>query len=131
MTTCTEVAVPKLRKREKPVESLIYPEISHKPVNNEAIEGMTRETDRMVSGTFINIECPGQPAKVSCKYYKGMPYFSQTLEDGEEYRLPLSVSRHINERCFNEPHSYLMNDKGEYIKSGKKIFRYKFMTSGV
>lgn len=101
--------------------------INQQAVNVNSIEAMTKETDRKVTGTFINIECPTQPAKISCKYYRDMPLFCDTLKDGETYTIPLSVARHINERCYSEPHSYLVNDKGEPIKTSKKQFRYKFM----
>jgi hypothetical protein len=88
---------------------------------------MTRQTDKKVVGTFMNIECPGQTAKVCCLYYKGMEYFNRVFQDQERCTIPLSVARHINERCFYEPHSYLQDERGSYIKTGKKLPRYKFM----
>ena len=60
---------------------LIHKRIGKTAVNTNSIEAMTRETDKSVTGTFINIECPGQPAKISCKYYRGQEYFNQVLED--------------------------------------------------
>lgn len=109
---------------------LIHPKISSKVVNPDSIEAMTRETDRNVHGTFINIECPGQPARICCKYYRGQEFFAMTMLDNEKYKIPLSVARHINERCYHEPHSYLVDDKGNPVKTGKKQFRYKFMIEG-
>jgi len=96
-------------------------------VNKDSIEGMTRETDRNVTGTFMNIECPGQPAKVCGKYYKGMPFFSQTFKDGEKYTIPLSVARAINERCYYEVHSHITDERGEPIKHPTPRYRYKFI----
>jgi hypothetical protein len=106
----------------------------HKPlnktcVNPDSIEAMTPETDRMVHGTFVNVEYPGQTAKVCCRYYKGQNYFEKVFEDGEDYTIPLSVARHINERCFHEQHSFLQDERGQPLKSGKKVFRYKFHSS--
>jgi len=96
-------------------------------VNTDSIEAMTRETDKKVTGTFVNIECQGQPAKISGLFYKGMPYFSQVFEDGKKYTIPLSVARFINERICYEQHSYLQDAEGQPIKSGKGVARYKFM----
>lgn len=96
-------------------------------VNVDSIEGMTKEKDKLVTGTFINIEAQGQPAKVSGKYYKDMQYFSRVFEDGERATIPLSVARFINERCFYEKHGYMQDDKGQSIKDGKPIHRYKFL----
>lgn len=103
---------------------------NHTPVNNDSIEGMTPEKDHPVKGSFTNIECPGQPAKISCRYYKGMQPFSKTFEDGEKATIPLSVARHINERCYYEEHSYLLDDEGNPLKTGKTKPRYKFIPEG-
>ena len=106
---------------------LIHHRINKTPVNTDSIEAMSRETDKPVRGTFVNIEYPGQPGKICGRYYKGMEYFSKTFEDGESCTIPWSVARYINERCFHEQHSYLQDERGNPIKSGKKQARYKFM----
>lgn len=113
--------------QETRVDPLIHKRINRTPVNVDSIEAMTPETDRKVTGQFVNIECPGQPAKICCKLYKGMPYFSQVLEDGQTYTIPLSVARHINERCNHHKHSYLQDARGAPIKEEKATARYKFM----
>jgi len=112
---------------ESHAHPLIHQRISRKPVNLDSIEAMTPEKDKMIVGTFLNIEYPGQSAAICCKYYKGQQYFKQVMQDGVQYKIPLSVCRHINERCFHEPHSYLTDEKGSPIKSSKKVFRYKFI----
>lgn len=117
--------------KEERTDPLIHKRINREAVNKDSIEAMTPEKDRKVTGTFVNIECPGQPAKICGKYYKGMPYFSETLVDQETYKIPLSVARFINERCFYEQHSYLTDDKGQPLKSGKKQPRYKFMVENI
>jgi hypothetical protein len=109
-----------------PRSPLVHSKINKTPVNTDSIESLTKATDRAVVGTFVNIECPGQPAKICCKYYKEQEFYSKTFEDGQKYTVPLSVARHINERCFYEPHTYLQDEKGNPLKSGKKLPRYKF-----
>ncbi len=119
----TAMIIPK----ETRTDPLIHRKINKTPKNLDSIEAITPDTDRDVFGTFVNIECPGQPAKVSAKLYKGMQYFSQTLEDGQQYKIPLSVARFINERCKYEQHTYLTDEKGSPLKTGKFMPRYKFM----
>lgn len=109
---------------------LIHAACNKTAVNVDSIEAMTRETDYKVRGTFIHVEYPGQPLTVSCRYYKGMQYFSKTLMDGEEYVIPLSVARHINERIENETHKHLTDGNGNAIKGSKKISKCKFMIAG-
>jgi hypothetical protein len=118
-----------MQKMIKPEEKapLIYSKINKTPVNKDSIEAMTKDMDKQVTGTFVNIETPGQPAKICGKYYRDMQYFAKVFEDQERCTIPLSVARFINERCFFEQHSYLQDDKGNPIKSGRKQPRYKFM----
>jgi hypothetical protein len=106
---------------------LIHRKINKTIVNDKSIEALTRETDKNVTGTFINIECPGQTAKVCCKYYKDMPYFEKVFMDQERATIPLSVARHINERCQYDEHAYIQDEKGNALKTGNKKPRYKFM----
>lgn len=113
---------------EKPKQNpLIHKPINRRPINIDSIEAMTPETDYMVTGTFINIECPGQPAKVSGKYYRGMEYFSEVMEDNKSYKIPLSVARYINENICHDQHKYVLDANGSPSKSYSKVFRYKFM----
>jgi hypothetical protein len=108
-------------------DPLIHRRINRMPVNKDSIEAMTPETEKKATGTFINVECPGQPAKVCGKFYRGQEFFCKTFEDNEHCTIPLSVARFINERCQLEEHSYLLDEKGNPIKTGKKKARYKFM----
>lgn len=108
----------------------------HKPINREAvnkdsIEGLTRDKDKKVFGTFVNIECQGQPAKISGKYYPGMEYFSKTFEDNEKATIPLSVARWINERCYHETHTTILDEEGKPIKNPVPKFRYKFIVEHI
>lgn len=112
---------------EKRKDPLIHKKINRTPVNIDSIEGLTPEKDKKVVGTFVNVECPGQPAKISGKFYAGMQYFSELMNDNEEYTIPLSVARFINERCCHFKHSYLMDAKGNPIKEEKATPRYKFI----
>jgi len=105
----------------------IHKPINRSPVNMDSIEGMTPATDKMVEGQFINVEAPGQPAKICGKYYKGMQYFQKVFEDNEDCVIPLSVARFINERCYHDKHGYLLDERGQPMKSVKPQYRYKFV----
>ena len=103
-----------------------------KPINRtvknpDSIEAMTPEKDRMVTGTFVNVETPGQPARISLHLYKGMNFFQKTFLDGEKATIPLSVARFINERCAHETHKWQQDDDGNPIKGSTYRTRYKFM----
>ena len=120
-----------MQKMIKPTEMrkdpLIHLRSNKTPVNKDSIEAMTPETDKMVTGTFVNIECPGQTAKVCGKFYKGQQYFTRVFHDGEKASIPLSIARFINERICYDQASYILDESGNPIKSGKGIPRYKFM----
>ncbi len=100
-------------------------------VNPDSIEAMTPEKDKTVHGTFVNIEYPGQSAKVCGLYYKGMKYFEKVFEDNQKYSIPLSVARWINERIYFEQHTHLLDETGSPVKGGKKLSRYKFIVESM
>lgn len=107
--------------------SLIHKPINKTAVNPDSIEGMTPDTDRMVYGSFVNVETPGQPAKICGRYYRGMQYFEKTMEDNQKYEIPYSVARFINERCVADTHRYILDEKGAPSKESVTRARYKFI----
>jgi hypothetical protein len=108
-------------------DPLIHKRGNKTPVNRDSIEAMTPETDYKVVGTFVNIEAPGVPQKFSNRFYKGMQYFNEVMEDNQKYTIPLSVARFINEQWAYEKHSYIQNEKGEPIKERRQSPRGKFI----
>jgi hypothetical protein len=118
-------------------KTLIVPETVHNPlihkrgnktpVNTNSVNAFTPETDYKVRGHFINIEYPGLPQKICGKYYRGMQYFDKILNDGETVEIPLSVATWINQEFSSEQATYLQDEKGNPLKSGKKIARGKFI----
>jgi hypothetical protein len=108
-------------------DPLIHKKMNKTAVNTHSIVAMTPETDYKVKGQYVNVEYPGLTQKISVKLYPGMPYFNEVLEDGKTCIIPLSVARWINEEMGYDQHSYITDDKGTPIKSGKKIPRGKFI----
>lgn len=113
----------------QPIRNALHAPLKKIPINLDSIEAMTPETDSMVNGTFVNVECPGQPAKVCGKFYKGMQYFEKTFEDNEVATIPKSVARFINERCKLDQHHYILDAQGAPTKASRGISRYKFMAN--
>lgn len=109
---------------------LIHKRINKKIVNPDSIEGMTAETDKLVTGSFLHVEYPGQSKRIACKYYKGQEYFNKELMDGETYTIPLSVARHINERCMRDTHGSMLDAMGMPMKTVKKTSLCKFIIGG-
>ena len=120
-------AVAKALKNPEARTPLLNKSRSRVIVNHDSIECMTPETDKMVRGTFVNIECPGQTAKVCGHYYKHMQYFEKVFEDNEVCTIPLSVARFINERCKAIKHKYLVDQNGQPLKGDEYQARYKFL----
>lgn len=123
-------------KMINPVEIKTLPEDliikSRAPVNILSIEAITPETDYKVKGTFVNVETPGQPAKVSCRLYKGMQVFEKLFLDGERCVIPHSVARFINERIHTNKHKYSTDADGNPQKiSDLPQPRYKFIVEEI
>ncbi len=104
--------------------------INKTAVNKDSIEAMTPETDRMVTGIFKNIECPGQPGTVTMRLYKGMQPFHKTMRDGEQCTIPLSVAREINRSCKYKRDKHLLDENGNYDKIADiPIDKYAFIST--
>lgn len=104
--------------------------VSKKAVNKDSIEAMTDKDDRMVTGMFKNLENRGDVGFIACRYRKGQPIFVKKFFDGEIATIPLSVARHINQRCKYEKHGYELDDKGNHKKVVSNLVqRYEFVST--
>jgi hypothetical protein len=119
----------KAKKFEDSPKIYEAPSIGKTAKNLESVEAMTPETDRMVTGIFRNIECPGQPARVCMRLYKGMAIFNQVLEDGILYTIPLSVAKGIKQYCAHIKHDHLLGDNGKHLKINNPFNRYEFVAA--
>jgi len=104
--------------------------INKEPVNKDSIEGMKPETDKMVTGIFKNMECPGQTAFICMRLYKGQQPFTKLFHDGQTYTIPLSVARMINRSCKYKKDKHMLDEHGESVKvDDVPIDRYKFISA--
>lgn len=114
-------------QNQKSPEPTYIGERSTVPVNADSLEGMKPDDDRMVAGIFKNLECPGQPAYVACRLYKGQGVFSRHFFDGELATIPLSVAKYINTRIGWQKYDWQADGDGGFKKQLKTVVqRYQF-----
>jgi len=80
---------------DKKLEELNLPK-SVKERAKDLLNKFIKEETRLVKGKFKNYAIPGDSQHVFVVKYPGIPPFSQVLQDGETYEIPLYVARHIN-----------------------------------
>lgn len=114
------------KKKEDPTVREIKP---REVVSKEETSG---PLDRIVRGIFKNIESPGCSHTFSFKNRKGEPIRTYTMEDGEEYEVPLSVADHLNKNCSYPVHRYLLDAQGMPAHKAieKMVHRFAFQPLG-
>lgn len=103
-----------------------------KSLGKEKRDRYYREEMRMVKGIFQNFETPGGSLRLQVRKYKEH-FFDKTMEDGQEYEVPLYIARHLNGidataeaingklgSCSYPVSSYLMDVSGKPIISTEK-----------
>lgn len=72
-----------------------------------------RERDaELVSGIFKNLERPGESIRFVYKAHKGDDVAEYELQDGERYRIPRGVAKHLNNNCFYREYKMLPGEGG-------------------
>ena len=57
---------------------------------------LIEEETKLVEGKFRNFEAPGGSARIQIRKYPNIPMFDKVMIDGERYKIPLYVARHLN-----------------------------------
>jgi hypothetical protein len=70
------------------------------------------EDSELVTGTFVNLEVRGHPARFSFKIYPGEIDFYE-LQDGMTYSLPRAVVRHLNNGCYKAEYKTITDEFGK------------------
>lgn len=70
--------------------------LSKKERAKAVLADLIKEESRLVEGIFQNFETPGASTKISVRKYPGIPPFEKEMTDGETYKIPLYVARHLN-----------------------------------
>lgn len=83
----------------------------------------------LVSGIFRFYECTGATLSFVYKAYKEDDVERYDLQDGQVYKLPLGVARHLNKSGRYPVHAYKVNEDGTTSQHvGKKVARYGFQS---
>ena len=96
-----------------------------KKVNNLA--QLQARDEKLVKGRFNYLEVPGGILSFVYKAYKGQPVVRYDLKDGEIYRLPLGVAKHLNNNVGRIEHAYLLDQQGNPSKmTNRRVRRCTF-----
>ncbi len=88
---------------------------SGKTLTAADMERMRDRDAELVTGIFKNYENPGMTVAFGFKLYKGEDIDHYLLEDGERYRLPRAVARHLNQDCFYYEYKQLKGTDAEAV----------------
>lgn len=66
-----------------------------KALGKQKLEKFMKEELKNVKGIFQFFEAPGQSATITVRKYPGH-FFSKSMQDGQEYEIPLYVARFLN-----------------------------------
>lgn len=67
----------------------------------------------LVSGIFQNLETRGGGLYFSIALYPGDEFKSYELRDGERYRIPRGVARHLSTDCYHLEYKHLQGHSGQ------------------
>jgi hypothetical protein len=76
------------------------------------IARMRAYDSEMVTGIFQNLEAPGQGLRFNIHLYEGDDYDTYELFDGERYRIPRGVARHLENGCAYKQYTPLSSNLG-------------------
>lgn len=110
-------------KKLKPTTSVVADALG----DNKLYE-MWKEESKMVTGVFRCLEPRGGSVKFAFRKYKQDPTRWYTMQDGQEYTVPLAVARHLNSNCNYPVHSHILDSDGKTTidTTGKKESRMNF-----
>lgn len=111
-------------EKQSPLESKT---IDKKPAQNLKYQ---RDKDReMVKGIFKFYEVPGGSMSFVYRAYKEDPVERFDLVDGQVYKLPLGVAKHLNKNGWFPLHTYALDEYGKpAMKIGQKVRRFGFQS---
>jgi hypothetical protein len=89
-----------------------------------------RDKDReLVKGIFRFYEVPGGSMSFVFKVYKEDPVERFDFVDGEVYKIPLGVAKHLNKNGWYPVHVHSMDEIGKpSMRIGQKVRRFGFQS---
>lgn len=102
---------------------------SEKKVTKPNLAYQRDKAKELVTGMFKYYELPGGSVSFVFKEYKGDPVERYDLVDGQIYKLPLGVAKHLNKRGWYPVHAYSVDENGRPAqKIGQKVRRFGFQS---
>jgi hypothetical protein len=92
--------------------SAYRPKVDRAELKKEIARMRARDAE-MVVGVFKNFEAPGGSTRFGYHRYADDPFENYELRDGETYRIPRGVARHLNNNCFYWEYKHLSGEHGE------------------
>lgn len=77
------------------------------------LEQLKAKDEQLVKGRFNYHEIAGGTLSFVYKAYKGQPVVRYDLTDGEIYKIPLGVAKHLNNNVGRIEHEYLLDRNGK------------------
>jgi len=77
------------------------------------IDQLKAKDSQLVKGRFSYVEIPGGTLSFVYKAYEGDPVVRYDLKDGEIYKLPLGVARHLNNNVGRNESMFLLDMAGK------------------
>lgn len=101
-----------VEKEVKTAGSVLVGSTTLKGKKVKNLEQLQKRDEQLVKGRFNYHEVPGGTLSFVYKAYKGQPVTKYELTDGEIYRIPLGVAKHLNTNVGRIEHSYLLDQRG-------------------
>jgi hypothetical protein len=90
-------------------------------------EQLMERNMELVRGVFVYDEAPGAILSFSFHHYKNIGTKFYTFKDGETYKIPRCVAKHIANNGSYVIHEYQMDESGvPRVRIGRKKRRYHF-----
>jgi len=106
---------------------LASPRAKKREISASELKKMRDKDHIVVSGIFRCYEPRGGEMIFSYKKYKGDEVLQYKMKDVVEYQVPAMVAKHLNQNCYYNKHSYVLDSNGDKtICDGKKIHRCSF-----
>lgn len=97
----------RIQARKEAAKKMTKAEAARKVANMQARDA------ELVYGVFKNLETPRGTLVFSIKIYPGDDFKEYELRDGERYRIPRGVAKHLNNNCYYKEYQHLPGEFGD------------------
>ena len=106
-------------------------EKGNRKLNKKSLAYKREKDAEIVEGIFRFYEIPGGQLDFVYKAYKGDPVEKYGMVDGQRYKVPLGVAKHLNKNGWYPQHMFKHDEDGKPIMAlEKKVQRFGFENTG-